>query len=445
MINLQLSQNRHIVKCNQKDNIFVSIEVSPDESTQLIQKTHHVSLAIDCSGSMYGEPLDDAKNAAIQAVKNLSPNDMVSIVAFEQEARVELSAAPANDSNISNVINSLEPGGGTAMYDGINMAFNLLQKSITPNIINKLMVFTDGEPTVGPDDNEIIKKCKEIRNSGISVDVFGIGIDYNENLTKGMSEAGGGKWEHVENTKDLQVTVIAQMTEMLQTVISNPQLELSLMQGAELAEASMIKPTYQEINLKDHQVLGGNKVSFGIKDIIIDQSQIIAMRISVPPIQSTQPVSLVTARITEGGQEIAIKTAEISCSDDPTIYNLEASANPRVLFQSGKATQLIQDGIANDDDKATVMAKTIIKSLESDATSGNLSDEAQATVINAQELGGNLKPEMTDAQKKSIMHQSTQIGNRALIECPSCHMSIKPGAKFCGKCGKPINNQEDSQ
>ena len=48
------------------------------------------------------------------------------------------------DINIANVINSLEDGGGTAMYDGIDIAFNLLQKFIRPSTINKLMVFTDG-------------------------------------------------------------------------------------------------------------------------------------------------------------------------------------------------------------------------------------------------------------------------------------------------------------
>ena len=444
MLNLKLAQNRRNVKCNNKDNLFVAVDLSPDEATQLIQKSHHVSLAIDCSGSMYGEALDDAKNAAIQAVSSLSPNDLVSIVAFETEAKVVLSATPANDSNIANVINSLEDGGGTAMYDGIDIAFDLLQKFITPNTINKLMVFTDGEPTVGPDDKEIIKKCKEIRGAGVSVDVFGIGIDYNENLTKAISEAGGGKWEHIENTKDLQTTVMLQMTEMQKTVVSNPQLELSLMQGAELAEAAIITPTYQKIDLNDHQ-MSGNKISFGIKDIIIDQSQTIAMRLSVPSIQTTQPTPLVTARITEGSQEIAVETAQIACSDDPDIYNLETDPDPRVLFQSGKATQLIQQGIEDGDDEATKMGKTILSSLESDASSGDLGDEAQATVINAQELGGNLKPGMTDAQKKTIMHQSTQIGKKADISCPNCQAIIKPGAKFCGKCGKPINKQEDSQ
>ncbi len=467
-IQLSLSQNRRNIKCNQKDSLFVSVNLSLDESTQLIKQSHHVSLAIDCSGSMYGEPLDDAKNAALEAIRSLSPDTLVSIVAFETEAKIILSARSANDPNISEVINSLEDGGGTAMYDGIDMAFNSLQNHPDSDMIKKLMLFTDGEPTVGPDDNEIIKRCKEIRNQGISVDVFGIGIDYNENLTKSISEAGGGTWEHVENTKDLQETVMLQMTELEKTVIVNPQLEITLMNGAELSAAAMIRPTYKKIDLSKYQ-MNGNKVVFGIKDIIIDQSQTIAMRISIPPLQTTQPTPLVTARILKKADEvIAVATATIACSDDPEIYGLITDPNPTADFQSGLATAFLQDGIKNNDDEKTKLGKTIIANLKKDAEKGNLSQETQVAVKNVQELGGFVTSEMSEAEKKEAMHQSTKIGapsseptsqpepepqpepqpeqqSQLTFPCPNCAARLKRGAKFCGKCGKPINKQEDSQ
>ena len=77
MLNLKLSQNRQHVKCNQKTVLFVSLEISPDETTQFIQRNHHVSLVIDCSGSMDGKKIQDAKEAAINVVRQLSPNDLV--------------------------------------------------------------------------------------------------------------------------------------------------------------------------------------------------------------------------------------------------------------------------------------------------------------------------------------------------------------------------------
>ena len=91
------------------------------------------------------------------------------------------------------------------------------------------------------------------------------------------------------------------------------------------------------------------------------------------------------------------------------------------------------------------MAQTILKSLEQDTTSGELGTDAQATVINAQTVGGNLKPGMTEAQKKTILHESTKIGQKSTVTCPHCAASVKLGVKFCGKCGRPINEQEESK
>jgi len=72
---------------------------------------------------------------------------------------------------------------------------------------------------------------------------------------------------------------------------------------------------------------------------------------------------------------------------------------------------------------------------------------------------------MTEAEKKTVLHKATQIGqdsgqvNRdspqipqksepvelnSDITCPKCQATVKAGAKFCGKCGNNINNQENS-
>ena len=99
-----------------------------------------------------------------------------------------------------------------------------------------------------------------------------------------IAEYGGGKWEHVQDTNALTTIVNTQVTEMQNTIISNPQLVLTLMNGAELASVAITKPTLQEISTTD-RLVSGNTVSMGLKDIIKDQSQIVAIRIAVPPVE----------------------------------------------------------------------------------------------------------------------------------------------------------------
>ena len=123
MLKLTFAQNTRFVKCNETDQIFASLEISPDQSTQFIQKTSHVALAIDCSGSMAGEKLEDAKISAIEAVKSLTENDLVSIVAFGTDVNVELSARSATDPSVVDRINTLDIMGFTDLHGGISEAF----------------------------------------------------------------------------------------------------------------------------------------------------------------------------------------------------------------------------------------------------------------------------------------------------------------------------------
>ena len=215
----------------------------------MIQRNHHVALAIDCSGSMDGEKLENAKESAISVVRRLSPSDLVSIVTFESEVEVKLNPTSASDPNIENIIRSINVGGATALHGGISTAFQLLQQASVANMISRLEVFSDGEPNVMPhDDDDFVQLAQAIRSNGVTLDVLGIGDDYNGPLLMKLSECGGGKWEHVADTSDLTTIVNTQVTEMQNTVISNPQLKIALMNGAELAAAVIVKPTLQEIN-----------------------------------------------------------------------------------------------------------------------------------------------------------------------------------------------------
>ena len=441
MLKLKLAQNRQHVKCNQKTVLFASLEISPDDTTKMIQRNHHVALAIDCSGSMDGEKLEDAKESAISVVRRLSPSDLVSIVTFESEVEVKLNPTSASDPNIENIIRSINVGGATALHGGISTAFQLLRQASTANMISRLEVFSDGEPNVMPyDDDDFVQLAQAIRSNDMTLDVYGIGDDYNGPLLMKLSECGGGKWEHVADTSDLTTIVNTQVTEMQNTVISNPQLKIALMNGAELAAAVIVKPTLQEINLQDIPTSAGT-YTIGLKDIIKDQSQIIAMRIAVPPIEG-ENILFVDVGITEGNNEVAHATAKLSCSNDKELYNMEIDPNPRILLSGSEATVLLRQGI-DGDEAATKLAKTIIKNLDDPETTKLMDEDAHATVINAKEISGDIKPGMSEAEKKRVLHSTTVIETKeSSLTCPNCNSLIRPTAKFCVKCGKAINKNE---
>lgn len=443
MLHLRLTQNRQHVKCGQRTTIFALLEVSPDESTQIIQRRHHVALVIDRSGSMDGKKMQDAKDAAISVVRGLSPDDLVSIVTFETEVEVVLSPTPASDSSIEGIIRSIKTAGGTALHGGIATAFQLLQQAMVPNMVSRIELFTDGEPNIMPyDDQDFELLVTKIKDAGVTIDAFGIGDDYNESLLMQIAETGRGKWQHVSDSNELTRMVGDQMTVMLNTVIVNPELQLTLMPNAELATVAITKPVLQDVSPESRRV-SGNTTYIKLSDIIKDESQTVAMRIAIPPVEGGNDVSVLTASIIEAGKEVASQTAAVSCTTDKQLYNMEVDPSPRVILSSSEATVMLRRGLEGDQE-ATRMAKTILKGLEDPETTRLMNDDAHATVINARKISGDVRSGMSESEKKRLMHESTVIGLQRGTEaarpaCPHCGATVRPTSKVCGHCGKNIS------
>ena len=441
MLNLTLSQNRQHVKCDQKTTLFALLEISPDESTQLVQKKNHVVLAIDCSGSMYGQKIENAKNSAISIVNSLSSDDLISIVTFETDVDVKLNPTSASDPNIENIIRSINVGGGTALYGGIAAGWQLMKQASSPDVISRLEVFSDGEPNVEPyDDDDFTQLVSNIRGDGFTLDVFGIGDDYNGPLLMQIAEIGRGKWEHVSDSEALTKMVNDQITVMKKTVIANPQLQLTLMPGSELLTVAITKPTLQEIGPESRKI-SGNTTYIGLKDIIKDESQTVAMRIAIPPING-ENVSFLTAAVTENSAEIGNHTCVISCTDDKELYNMEIDPSPRVILASSEATVLFRKGLEGDQE-ATQLANTIISSLDDPETTKLMDDDAYATIIQAKKISGHVQPDMSESEKKKILHETTVLSpakeSEPMPSCPDCGHTLRLTSKICGKCGKNIN------
>ena len=87
-------------------------------------------LIIDRSGSMTGEKIEMAKDAAKAAVELLSPRDYAGVVAFDEEAFWVAEMTSASDKgNFLQRIASIQPGGGTNIAAGLELGFSQISAS----------------------------------------------------------------------------------------------------------------------------------------------------------------------------------------------------------------------------------------------------------------------------------------------------------------------------
>lgn len=156
-----------------------------------------LALVIDRSGSMQGPKLEAAKESARVTAEVLSPNDFITVVAFDSEAQVYVRPQrAANRMRISSDIARLTSGGGTNIFPGLKEAFEILQ-GINAKV-KHVILLSDGEaPTDG-----IAELVQDMRASRITVSCVGVaGAD--RSLLSSIADGGDGRLYMVEDIGSL--------------------------------------------------------------------------------------------------------------------------------------------------------------------------------------------------------------------------------------------------
>jgi Ca-activated chloride channel family protein len=165
----------------------------------------NVALVIDKSGSMGGEKIRRAKDAAIMAVERLRKNDIISIVTYDHHADVLLPATKATDQGkIIAAINRLRAGGSSALYAGVEKAAKEVCKFFDRKRVNRIVLVSDGLANVGPKaPAELGALGASLGEENIAVTTIGLGLDYNEDLMSQLAKQSDGNHAVAENATDL--------------------------------------------------------------------------------------------------------------------------------------------------------------------------------------------------------------------------------------------------
>jgi len=146
-------------------------------------------LVIDKSGSMGGEKMELAKEAAKSAVELLGPNDKVGVIAFEGDVFWVSEVHPCSDKGyVLDRIASIEAGGGTVMHPAMEEAFEALQR--TQAKLKHVIILTDGVSAPGDFEGT----AASMLAAKITVTTVGVGNDCDQPILEEIAKAGGGRF-----------------------------------------------------------------------------------------------------------------------------------------------------------------------------------------------------------------------------------------------------------
>lgn len=178
-----------------EDGIHFSLLLQPPENLKSLPRIpREMVFVLDCSCSMYGEPLAKAKEAVRKALRNLDKNDTFQIIRFSSNASTlgsePISATPENVEKGLLYLESFNSSGGTMMIEGIKAALDF------PHDENRLRVvsfMTDGY--IG-NEHEILDVIHE-RLGESRIFSFGVGVSVNRYLLERMAIMGRGAVAYV--------------------------------------------------------------------------------------------------------------------------------------------------------------------------------------------------------------------------------------------------------
>ncbi len=237
-LTLKMQPERRLIRedgCSR--HVDFHLQVKPATNTARPERTPlTLALVLDRSGSMQGEKMQIAKQAALAVLDRLDERDQAAVVVFDDRIDVVQAKAamtPPTKASVRAALSRIEARANTALHEGwLTGCKAIASENASPatNGLSRCFLLTDGLANVGVTDPEqIAGEAAGIReHAGIGTSTFGIGTDYNELLLAPMAVAGGGQFHHLRTAEEIANTFIGELGDLLAVSASQVRLEIEV-------------------------------------------------------------------------------------------------------------------------------------------------------------------------------------------------------------------------
>ncbi|MEH1774238.1 MAG: VWA domain-containing protein [Nostoc sp.] len=218
-----------------KTNILLRFRADIAESPR---RNLNLSLVIDRSGSMAGAPLHHALKAAESVVDQLEPDDILSVVVYDDEVdSVVPPQAVTNKSALKNSIRKVRAGGITNLSGGWLKGCEHVKTRLDPQKINRVLLLTDGHANMGIQDPKVLTATSgQKAEEGITTTTLGFAQGFNEDLLIGMARAATGNFYFIQSIDEATEVFSIELDSLRAVVGQNLKVTLELADGVSLVD-----------------------------------------------------------------------------------------------------------------------------------------------------------------------------------------------------------------
>lgn len=289
----------------------------------------NAAIVIDRSGSMSGERIAAAREGARVALKRLSSDDRVALIAYNHGVEVLSPSAPLRSSRdkLLKVIDGIEASGTTALYAGVNEGGRQVEAFVSTNNVNRVILLSDGLANVGPSTPaELAELGRKLASKGVSVSTIGLGLDYNEDLMQRLAAASDGNHVFVERPSDLGEIFDREFGDALSVSVRDITITIECRAGF----------TPKRILGRDGSI-AGQKVTLKLNQLQAENERYVVVELQAPDnhrigAADVADVSITYVDLDNGAQSARAETrAEVRFSEDAR--EIESGLNKPVMSQ----------------------------------------------------------------------------------------------------------------
>jgi Ca-activated chloride channel family protein len=273
----------------------------------------NLALVIDRSGSMAGQKLEHAKEAARSVVGRLRDGDRIAIVTYGSDVTVLVASTlidATSRATVTSAIDGIVDRGGTFLSGGLQSGQDELQRHSREGFVNRIVLISDGQANEGVTSlGELAGMTRRALEQGVHVTTMGVGLDFNENVMTAMAEHGGGHYYFIQDTSSMAKIFSSELETLLSTVARNASLRMQLQPGVELVE--VYGYTYRR---------EGTTVVIDLPDLYSGLSRKILCKLRLPAgaagARAVAEVELAFADVESGEQRTVKAGATVALTDD---------------------------------------------------------------------------------------------------------------------------------
>jgi Ca-activated chloride channel homolog len=271
---IELIPLRAAVCSERATTLDVLVRIMPPEpEVKLERPTLNIGLVIDRSGSMQGQKIEYARQAACYAVEQLLASDRISVTIYDDRIDTLVASTLAtNKAHITRQIQRIHSRGSTALHAGWVQGGIQVSEHLNPEHLNRVILLSDGLANRGETNPDVIASdVHGLAKRGVSTTTMGVGDDYNEDLLEAMARSGDGNYYYIKSPEQLPNIFAQELQGLMATIGTTVTLGIEPQSGVEMVEM-----------LNDLDVNPNGR--FRLPNLILGNPIDVAVRLKVPAI-----------------------------------------------------------------------------------------------------------------------------------------------------------------